>query len=152
MFNSANLPGEFLASNEDLVSVLAHFADSSRRHSAQHRRDCEFADTALSALLPTISREGQLPPLPHAAAPDPPVFAPQRTSSGKAGSVSGHRHTVEVTEGVSRIRRRQYCQCGQCKWCLDNARWDRIFNEKFADPTYYGSVVVRHSSSLAELR
>ena len=39
--------------------------------------------------------------------------------------------------------------CGHCAQCLDNARWDRIFNEKFADPTYYGSLTVRHSSALA---
>ena len=25
-------------------------------------------------------------------------------------------------------------KCGTCARCLDNAKWDRIFNEKFADP------------------
>jgi hypothetical protein len=29
------------------------------------------------------------------------------------------------------------CQCGQCAACRDNARWERIFQEKFADPNYY---------------
>ena len=33
--------------------------------------------------------------------------------------------------------RRQRCQCGQCRHCVDNARWERIFTEKFADPNYY---------------
>jgi hypothetical protein len=32
---------------------------------------------------------------------------------------------------------RRRCQCGQCRGCLDNARWERIYNEKFADPNYY---------------
>lgn len=40
------------------------------------------------------------------------------------------------------------CQCGQCAACLDNARWERIFQEKFADPTYYERRSVRQWSSL----
>ena len=43
------------------------------------------------------------------------------------------------------------CTCGQCFTCLDNAKWDRIFNEKFADPDYYSRRAVRHSSSLGWL-
>jgi hypothetical protein len=34
-------------------------------------------------------------------------------------------------------RRKSRCKCGQCRPCLDNARWERIFNEKFSDPDYY---------------
>jgi hypothetical protein len=41
------------------------------------------------------------------------------------------------------------CQCGKCTMCIDNARWDKIFNAKFADPTYYTSRPVRSGSSLA---
>ena len=48
---------------------------------------------------------------------------------------------------VARSTRR--CQCGRCLQCLDNLRWERIFNEKFADPTYYGPLVMRGSSPLA---
>jgi hypothetical protein len=29
------------------------------------------------------------------------------------------------------------CTCGVCHTCRDNDRWERIFQEKFADPTYY---------------
>lgn len=29
------------------------------------------------------------------------------------------------------------CTCGVCYTCRDNDRWERIFQEKFADPTYY---------------
>jgi hypothetical protein len=51
-----------------------------------------------------------------------------------------------------RTKRRQPCKCGECRNCKDNARWERIFNQKFADPTYYNSQQVRHNSSLAGLR
>jgi hypothetical protein len=40
------------------------------------------------------------------------------------------------------------CKCGVCGSCRDNERWDRIFNEKFADPNYYKSTPVKFSSSL----
>lgn len=40
------------------------------------------------------------------------------------------------------------CQCGRCPLCADDARWERIFREKFADPTYYRRQTVRQSSSL----
>jgi hypothetical protein len=44
---------------------------------------------------------------------------------------------------------RRRCQCGSCSTCLENARWDKIFNEKFADPDYYKRQPVRHTSSLS---
>jgi len=44
---------------------------------------------------------------------------------------------------------RRRCHCGGCSTCLENARWDRIFNEKFADPNYYKPQPVRHTSSLS---
>jgi hypothetical protein len=40
------------------------------------------------------------------------------------------------------------CRCGLCPTCEDNARWERIFAEKFSDPTYYSGPVVRHESPL----
>ncbi|HTX36371.1 MAG TPA: hypothetical protein VME43_15185 [Bryobacteraceae bacterium] len=40
------------------------------------------------------------------------------------------------------------CQCGQCAACRDNARWERIFQEKFADPTYYTLRPLSQKSSL----
>lgn len=140
---------DFLASNADLVQVLAHFADSSRRHSVQYRRDHEFVETALSTLLPTGSPADQLPPPRPVVAPDASLSAPQRTAPRNAAVISDRSRSVEVREGIPRSRRRQHCECGQCRWCLDNARWDRIFNEKFADPAYYGRLVVRHNSTLA---
>jgi hypothetical protein len=43
-------------------------------------------------------------------------------------------------------------KCGRCWRCLDNARWERIFNEKFADPDYYTATATRNGSSLSWLR
>jgi len=43
------------------------------------------------------------------------------------------------------------CTCGHCRACLDNARWERIFAEKFADPNYYRRHTVSCSSPLTSL-
>jgi hypothetical protein len=43
------------------------------------------------------------------------------------------------------------CRCGRCPQCLDNARWDRIFAEKFADPDYYSYRLTRIASPLTSL-
>ncbi len=40
-------------------------------------------------------------------------------------------------------------RCGKCRYCVDNARWERIFAEKFEDPTYYEERLVRYGSPLA---
>jgi len=42
----------------------------------------------------------------------------------------------------------RHCKCGGCKFCLENDRWNRIFEAKFADPTYYSGPIIRHSSAL----
>ena len=41
------------------------------------------------------------------------------------------------------------CSCGRCTCCLDNARWERIFQEKFADQTYYTRSLVTRGSALS---
>ena len=47
-------------------------------------------------------------------------------------------------------RRRRLCRCGKCGTCKDNARWERIFQEKFADPEYYRQPLhIRYSSPLS---
>jgi len=60
---------------------------------------------------------------------------------------------VEAIAGSStgRISRQRNCACGSCRRCVENARWERIFNEKFADRGYYGRIAVRHNSSLAAI-
>lgn len=55
---------------------------------------------------------------------------------------------VALPARVRRVR----CSCGTCPRCLDDAKWDRIFNEKFADPTYYDRAsLVRFESPLNRL-
>jgi len=49
----------------------------------------------------------------------------------------------------TRSSRRHRCHCGVCPACAENARWDKIFNEKFADPNYYKAQPIRHVSSLS---
>jgi len=43
------------------------------------------------------------------------------------------------------------CQCAKCPTCKDNSRWERIFEEKFADSQYYQKTHIRHSSPLSSL-
>jgi len=45
-------------------------------------------------------------------------------------------------------RKPNRCACGVCPSCVENARWERIFNEKFADPNYYGAQPTKLGSSL----
>jgi hypothetical protein len=51
----------------------------------------------------------------------------------------------------SRSRAAGRCACRRCKVCEDNARWERVFNDKFADPNYYSPRQVTQGSSLASL-
>jgi hypothetical protein len=59
-----------------------------------------------------------------------------------------HRDNISTSPRPARVGRRQRCRCGQCRECVDNARWERIFAEKFADPNYYTRSVVRAESPL----
>ncbi len=46
---------------------------------------------------------------------------------------------------------RRNCECGVCARCVENAKWNRIFTEKFADPDYYKPRPLRSGSSLGWL-
>lgn len=46
------------------------------------------------------------------------------------------------------VQKSRRCHCGICSGCKENARWDRIFAEKFADPSYYSDLTVRRGSPL----
>ena len=59
---------------------------------------------------------------------------------------------VKSKERVEHRRRggpRVRCQCGGCGQCKENERWERIFQEKFADPDYYAPRIRLYGSSLA---
>ncbi len=43
---------------------------------------------------------------------------------------------------------RRHCQCGECRKCREDARWEQIFAEKFADPTYYARPLTQIRSPL----
>jgi hypothetical protein len=43
------------------------------------------------------------------------------------------------------------CRCGACDHCAENARWERIFEQKFADPDYYAPRILRRDSTLTRI-
>ena len=83
-------------------------------------------------------------------------------SGGSVLSISGREKTFHerrkgktnmTTEnrGKKNGNSRPDCRCGQCGTCIDNARWERIFKEKFADPLYYVRKQVRNASPIADM-
>ena len=72
--------------------------------------------------------------------------------------ISGIRHArrrrpvlPEGTIAATRCPRVKRCRCGACPRCAEEARWERIFNERFADPDYYKSRPAHFGSSLGWL-
>jgi hypothetical protein len=62
---------------------------------------------------------------------------------------------VRLRRGVEKVAqpaspahmsRKARCKCGQCSQCLEDARWERIFAEKFEDPNYYSRPVTHRGS------
>jgi hypothetical protein len=49
---------------------------------------------------------------------------------------------------ASKAKNSRYCKCRVCPVCVENARWERIFQEKFADPHYYSGLQMRRGSPL----
>jgi hypothetical protein len=77
------------------------------------------------------------------------VFEPKSKRGGRA---SRARKAAQAREQVERgigPKSRNRCRCGSCRSCQENARWERIYNEKFADPTYYAQRVPSLGSTLA---
>jgi hypothetical protein len=62
------------------------------------------------------------------------------------------RQSRQVKVRDARVERRKRCECGSCTVCMENARWEAIFNAKFADPDYYKSRPIRGGSSLDWMR
>ena len=103
------------------------------------RQEVLLESTAVIALLLDELRgaKRRLPPKPTAS------FETAQTTKQRVAPVQ-----LRETRTHPRTRR---CSCGTCVRCIDNARWNRIFNEKFADPSYYGGLSVRQNSSLARV-
>ena len=49
-------------------------------------------------------------------------------------------------DGSGKPVRRTCCAEGDCKNCLEDKRWDRLFKEKFEDPYYYRQAATRSVS------
>jgi hypothetical protein len=60
------------------------------------------------------------------------------------------RPDLERPSESKRVSTPRHCTCGTCAFCQDNARWERIFQERFADPEYYKRRGVKHVSSLSD--
>ena len=63
--------------------------------------------------------------------------------------LAAERTKKELSPRKRTVSRR--CACGSCRSCEEIARWERIFNEKFADPTYYTAPAIRMQSPLTSL-
>ncbi len=59
------------------------------------------------------------------------------------------QHCRGARKSPDRSHKNGPCQCGRCAECRENARWERIFAEKFADPDYYTRCVAPITSPLA---
>ena len=71
-----------------------------------------------------------------------------RTVRGRAGQKKPPVLAKATNAASTKAKR---CHCGQCVRCQENARWDRIFNERFADPNYYKERPARFGSSMGWL-
>ena len=68
----------------------------------------------------------------------------------KRGARSAGRARRELAVEEKRIRDKR-CACGGCRSCQEAARWERIYRDRFEDPTYYEGPAVRFSSPLESL-
>jgi hypothetical protein len=76
----------------------------------------------------------------------PPKSQAKPKGARKAATAHG-----ELARGTSSRTPRERCQCGSCPKCQEDARWDRIFTKKFADPTYYAERLPSLGSPLASI-
>jgi hypothetical protein len=62
-----------------------------------------------------------------------------------------HERNAAAYEAPSSKSFRRRCSCGACLECQENARWLRIYREKFEDREYYKRRSVPLSSPLSDL-
>jgi excisionase family DNA binding protein len=94
----------------------------------------QFTESAPIELADPKSIEGSL-------RTEPPARSPR----------SRVNNTVYTAPAGQLKKKALRCRCGSCPTCQDGARWERIFQEKFADPDYYTRRVQRDGSSLSRL-
>jgi hypothetical protein len=71
-----------------------------------------------------------------------------KISRGRTGRQKAALIAKDSNARHPKVRR---CHCGTCPRCLEEARWDRIFNERFADPDYYKKRPAHFGSSMGWL-
>ena len=67
------------------------------------------------------------------------------------GRLSRKKPAILAKEGMVRCPKVKRCHCGTCPRCVEEARWERIFNERFADPDYYKQRPTHFGSSMGWL-
>jgi hypothetical protein len=76
------------------------------------------------------------------------LAAHARMTRGRAGHKKQPILSGTSMTSSPKVRR---CHCGACPRCQEEARWERIFNERFADPDYYKARPARFGSSMGWL-
>ncbi len=113
------------------------YAFSALRSTSGRRRSARVANE----MLPWETMSGTAPEcetLPEPRKVAPPA-APRIDPAAQARPVKPRRTTGR-------------CHCGQCRNCQENARWERIFQEKFANSDYYHhDIRVRYASPLSSV-
>lgn len=135
MLNTPTFDENSLATADEIKDLVALLGNRAARRPVV--RDFK---TSCSPLAPTSVAN-------PAAAPPSGVAVVLRDAS--TGITADSRSVSKPGRRVS-FKAQTGCRCGSCKRCLDNARWNRIYSEKFADPEYYGSITLKHNSALAE--
>jgi hypothetical protein len=113
---------------------------------------------AFSTLRSTSSRRrgaranGELLPwddsMLNAAAERESQQLPPRMAPAAAPRVS----PIDLDRPVKTRRASGRCHCGECRNCQENARWERIFQEKFANADYYHhDIRIRYASPLSSV-
>jgi hypothetical protein len=87
------------------------------------------------------------------AKPAEPVVRPAvLPAPGKLAMIAQPRMRAIETKRRAAAMPVRKCPCGKCKRCLDEARWEKIFKDKFVDANYYDGLMVRQQSTLAMSR
>jgi|SRR5579862_1133345 len=149
MIDMSATPDTVLASNSDILGLLAQLSAPRKRRSSRDWNDAAFAHETVAGLFCRDVPAGAPPTTPAVKSAIPAQTSTVMVERTAPPAAQPAAKAARTAESVSRVRRLRRCQCGACNRCLDNARWERIFNEKFADPTYYGPLKIRHNSSLA---
>jgi hypothetical protein len=73
-----------------------------------------------------------------------------RSSHRKQAPVQA-RMTMTASPTQQSSPKSKRCHCALCPRCREEARWERIFKERFADPDYYKERPARFGSSMGWL-